>query len=96
MTLLAAVCGRLGDDARAAELYDLLSPFAGRNVIVGRAATCNGSVSRHLGILARQRAQVLPLFLALIIALGWRGDDLDGQQTTTAVVGSDLEATSVP
>ena len=52
MTLLAEVCGRLGDAARAAELYEPLLPYAGRNVIVGRAATCNGSASRPLGILA--------------------------------------------
>ena len=51
-TLLAEVCGRLGDAARAAELYELLAPYAGRNVVVGRAATCNGSASRLLGILA--------------------------------------------
>ena len=52
MTLLAEVCGRLGDAARAAELYEPLTPYAGRNVIVGRATTCNGSASRHLGMLA--------------------------------------------
>ncbi len=52
MTLLAEVCGRLGDAARAAELYEPLLPYAERNVIVGRAATCNGSASRPLGILA--------------------------------------------
>jgi tetratricopeptide (TPR) repeat protein len=52
MTLLAEVCGRLGDAARAAELYERLSPYAGRNVIVGRATTCNGSASRPLGMLA--------------------------------------------
>jgi hypothetical protein len=57
MTLLAEVCGRLGDAERAAELYALLQPFAGRNVVVGRAATCNGSVSRHLGILAGLRGE---------------------------------------
>ena len=50
----------------------------------------------NLGILARQRAQVLPLYVAFIIALGWRGDDLDGKPTTTAVPNHDLEATSVP
>ena len=33
-------------------MYTLLEPFAGRNVVVGRAATCNGSASRLLGILA--------------------------------------------
>ncbi len=52
MTLLAEVCGRLGDAARAPELYELLAPYAGRNVVVGRAATCNGSASRLLGMLA--------------------------------------------
>jgi ATP/maltotriose-dependent transcriptional regulator MalT len=51
-TLLAEVCGGLGDAERAAELYELLAPYAGRNVVVGRAASCNGSASRLLGILA--------------------------------------------
>jgi DNA-binding SARP family transcriptional activator len=57
MTLLAEVCGRLGDAARAAELYEPLVPYAGRNVIVGRAATCNGSASRPLGVLAATRGE---------------------------------------
>ena len=52
VTLLAEVAGALGDGARAEPLYSLLEPFAGRNVVVGRAATCNGSASRLLGILA--------------------------------------------
>ena len=52
ITLLAEVCGRLGDGARAEALYAPLAPYAGRNVIVGRASTCNGSASRPLGILA--------------------------------------------
>src|SRR3954451_23254012 len=52
ITLMAEVCGALGDAARAAELYRLLEPYAGRNVVVGRAATCNGSASRLLAILA--------------------------------------------
>jgi DNA-binding SARP family transcriptional activator len=52
VTLLAEVCGALGDGARAAELYAALAPYARRNVVVGRAATCNGSASRLLGILA--------------------------------------------
>jgi hypothetical protein len=30
----------------------MLEPYAGRNVIVGRAATCNGAAARLLGILA--------------------------------------------
>ncbi len=52
VTLLAEVCGALGDAARAAELHRMLEPYAGRNVIVGRAATCNGAAARLLGILA--------------------------------------------
>ncbi len=52
VTLLAEVCGAMGDGDRARELYALLEPYAGRNVVVGRAATCNGSASRLLGILA--------------------------------------------
>jgi hypothetical protein len=46
------VCARLGDVARAEELYLPLLPYAGRNVVVGRATTCNGSASRLLGMLA--------------------------------------------
>ena len=52
MTLLAEVCGARRDAENALELYALLEPYAGRNVVVGRAATCNGSASRLLGILA--------------------------------------------
>jgi DNA-binding SARP family transcriptional activator/tetratricopeptide (TPR) repeat protein len=52
VTLLAEVCGALGDGDRAEGLYELLEPYAGRNVVVGRAATCNGAASRLLGILA--------------------------------------------
>ena len=57
ITLLAEVCGRLGDAARAPALYELLAPYAGRNVVVGRAATCNGSASRPLGMLAAVRGE---------------------------------------
>ena len=52
LTVLAEVCATLGDAARARELYALLAPHGGRNVIVGRAATCNGCASRLLGMLA--------------------------------------------
>jgi tetratricopeptide (TPR) repeat protein len=52
VTLLSEVCAALGDGARAEELYELLCPYANRNVVVGRAATCNGSASRLLGMLA--------------------------------------------
>jgi DNA-binding SARP family transcriptional activator/tetratricopeptide (TPR) repeat protein len=52
VTLLAEVCGALGDGERAEPLYELLEPYAGRNVVVGRAATCNGAAARLLGTLA--------------------------------------------
>jgi tetratricopeptide (TPR) repeat protein len=52
VTLAAEICAALGDAPRAEELYALLFPYANRNVIVGRAATCNGSASRLLGLLA--------------------------------------------
>jgi tetratricopeptide (TPR) repeat protein len=57
VTLLAEVCGALGDADRAGELLALLAPYGGRNVIVGRAASCNGSASRLLGILATALGQ---------------------------------------
>ena len=57
ITLLAEVCGRLGDAERAGELYAALTPYAGRNVVVGRASTCNGSASRLLGVLAGVRGE---------------------------------------
>src|SRR4051794_31090249 len=57
ITLLAEVCGALSDGPRAAELYELLGPYGGRNVVVGRNATNNGSASRLLGILATARRE---------------------------------------
>jgi tetratricopeptide (TPR) repeat protein len=55
VTLLAEVCGALGDGPRAAELYQLLAPYAGRNVVVGRNATSYGGASRLLAVLAAAR-----------------------------------------
>jgi tetratricopeptide (TPR) repeat protein len=52
MTYLVDVCTFLKDRARAATLYGMLLPFAPRNVIVGNAAACYGSLSRYLGALA--------------------------------------------
>jgi hypothetical protein len=37
---------------RVRKLYDLLLPYAERNVVVALAAACNGSCERYLGILA--------------------------------------------
>jgi tetratricopeptide (TPR) repeat protein len=57
ITLMAEVCGALGDAARAEELYRLLEPYAGNNVVVGRNATNYGSASRLLGLLAATRGE---------------------------------------
>jgi DNA-binding SARP family transcriptional activator len=57
ITLMAEVCGALGDAERAEQLYRLLAPYSGRNVLVGRNATCNGSASRLLGSLAAARGE---------------------------------------
>jgi tetratricopeptide (TPR) repeat protein len=51
MSLLAEVADSLADESRAAILYGLLSPFAGRNVSAGGDASI-GSASRGLGVLA--------------------------------------------
>jgi tetratricopeptide (TPR) repeat protein len=50
--LLAQVCAYLKDSCRAAALYEILLPFAGRNIVIGSAAAFYGPVSRHLGLLA--------------------------------------------
>ena len=47
---LCEVCAELGDAARAAELYELLLPFSGRNMLVGNMVYY-GPADRHLGIL---------------------------------------------
>lgn len=52
MAQLSEVCADLGDTRRAAVLYDLLLPYAGRNVVIGFAHACDGAVARHLGLLA--------------------------------------------
>jgi tetratricopeptide (TPR) repeat protein len=52
MALLAQVASWLGDTARARQLYELLLPFGGRNIVIGTSAVFYGPVSRHLGLLA--------------------------------------------
>jgi DNA-binding NarL/FixJ family response regulator len=49
---LTEVCVFLGDAVRAATLYQLLLPYAGRTVVVGGGVVCYGAASRYLGILA--------------------------------------------
>ncbi len=49
---LAETAAVLGDATHAAALYELLEPYADRNVAIGWASTCYGSASRQLGLLA--------------------------------------------
>lgn len=52
MTYFADICTFLADRSRAQTLYQILLPFAGRNVVVSTPAACYGAVSRYLGALA--------------------------------------------
>jgi hypothetical protein len=52
LTYFVDVCTFLGDKARAAILYKLLLPYAGRTAVVGFSTACHGAVSRYLGALA--------------------------------------------
>src|SRR6185369_17361695 len=49
---LTQACVALGDVARAERLYERLTPYDGRNVVIGFADACNGPVARYLGLLA--------------------------------------------
>jgi hypothetical protein len=51
LSLLAESCGLLGDEDRAARLYDYLLPYRERNIVV-TGYVCFGPCSRFLGILA--------------------------------------------
>jgi tetratricopeptide (TPR) repeat protein len=53
VAFLSEVCASLGDADRAAMLYQLLLPYAERNVVAGRLSACVGPVARFLGMLAR-------------------------------------------
>jgi DNA-binding NarL/FixJ family response regulator len=57
MSYLADVCTFLGDAARATALYQLLLPYAGRNVVIGHVIACYGAASRYLGMLAATMAR---------------------------------------
>jgi DNA-binding CsgD family transcriptional regulator len=52
LAYMAEVCAWLGDTARAATLYDLLAPYAGRNVVFGAHTASFGAGARLLGMLA--------------------------------------------
>jgi hypothetical protein len=53
--VLADVCAFLDDAPRAAELEQLMRPYAGRIVVSGEAWTCYGAADRSLGLLAATR-----------------------------------------
>ncbi|MGI8552389.1 MAG: hypothetical protein ACR2PL_16615 [Dehalococcoidia bacterium] len=55
LTLLADCCAAVGAIDVAGSLYDLLLPYATRAVVAPVFATCRGSVSRSLGVLAALR-----------------------------------------
>jgi tetratricopeptide (TPR) repeat protein len=48
----AETCALLGDRAAAPVLYELLLPYAGRNIVDGEGWSCGGSAARQLGMLA--------------------------------------------
>jgi DNA-binding CsgD family transcriptional regulator len=51
MVYLSEICAALVDTARAAVLYRLLSPYTGRNIVLGAGIACGGSADRYLGLL---------------------------------------------
>ena len=72
-SLLASVCARLGDAPRAALLYDLLRPYAGR-VAVSRFAVLLAPIDLRLGVLAGVlgRTEAAEAHFAAALALAGR------------------------
>lgn len=52
LAYLAEVCVQLGDTVRAATLFDLLLPYAERNIVFGAHTASFGAAARLLGMLA--------------------------------------------
>ncbi len=52
MSHLARACAAVGDVARARVLYDMLLPYADWFAVAGQGTLCDGSIARHLGLLA--------------------------------------------
>jgi tetratricopeptide (TPR) repeat protein len=48
---LSEVCANLDDHDRAAQLYEVLLPYASRCLIAGRGVVCLGSIAQWLGLL---------------------------------------------
>ena len=71
----AEVCARLGDRPRAATLYRLLEPYAGRNVVTGTNIACFGAVDRYRGMLAALASDDAraAAYFAAAVALDERG-----------------------
>jgi tetratricopeptide (TPR) repeat protein len=69
MALLAEIAAYLGDANRARLLYDLLRPYAGRQVVVGRALVCRGAVSHYVGLLAATMGRTADADAAFAAAL---------------------------
>ena len=52
LAFLADVCGMVRDKAAAGGLLEQLSPYAGRNIVLGAGILCLGPADRVLGVLA--------------------------------------------
>jgi tetratricopeptide (TPR) repeat protein len=52
LSWLGRAAATIGDRERAAEVYDLLAPYADRTVMVGPSFFCQGSVAQGLGVIA--------------------------------------------
>jgi class 3 adenylate cyclase len=52
IVLATEIARRLGDERRAARLYEMLAPYAERNIVVGNVVVVLGSASHTLGQLA--------------------------------------------
>src|SRR5204863_3730172 len=52
MSMIAETCAFVGDETLARQLYDVLLPYRGLQVIDGIGAANYGSVERYLGMLA--------------------------------------------
>jgi tetratricopeptide (TPR) repeat protein len=50
--MLADACAYLGDEQRAAALYEVLAPYEDHNIVVGGWGVPRGSAHRQLGVLA--------------------------------------------
>jgi DNA-binding CsgD family transcriptional regulator len=52
LVLASLVCAALGDGIRAEQLYELLLPYDGRNILVSEGVACVGAAAGYLGLLA--------------------------------------------